>query len=132
MKALIHLLLLSCVPELGVPTNVPEQRQLTGPRVSKNSRLHFSKLSARFGCSVSPTQCRVSPSLSPLSFLRCSSRACVNSPCLFTRRYPFLLPNLVVALLAVASLPVVLFFLPETLTIERGGAVGGKRIVNDR
>jgi len=38
-------------------------------------------------------------------------------------RYPFLLPNLAVALMAFGSLPFVLFVLPETLSVKRVRAV---------
>lgn len=41
-------------------------------------------------------------------------------------RYPFLLPNLAVALVAFVSLPFVLFILPETLRVDRGGVDGDK------
>lgn len=41
-------------------------------------------------------------------------------------RYPFLLPNLAVALVAFLSLPFVLFVLPETLRLERGGVGNDK------
>eukprot|EP00903_Cladosiphon_okamuranus_P010938 g10330.t1 len=43
-------------------------------------------------------------------------------------RYPFLLPNLAVALVAFVSLPFVLFVLPETLRVQRGGVGNGKDI----
>lgn len=41
-------------------------------------------------------------------------------------RYPFLLPNLAVALLAFATLPFVLLVLPETLRVKRAGIVSGE------
>eukprot|EP00752_Nemacystus_decipiens_P005351 g4852.t1 len=44
----------------------------------------------------------------------------------FFARYPFLLPNLAVALVALVALPLVLFTLPETLRLKRGGVDGGK------
>ncbi|CAN0413405.1 unnamed protein product [Pylaiella littoralis] len=47
------------------------------------------------------------------------------------RRHPFLLPNLVVALLAAVTLPVVLFLVPETLTTERSGGRGDRSTAKD-
>ncbi|CAN0449076.1 unnamed protein product [Pylaiella littoralis] len=47
-------------------------------------------------------------------------------------RHPFLLPNLVVALLAAVTLPVVLFLVPETLTTERSGGRGDRSTAKDR
>lgn len=41
-------------------------------------------------------------------------------------RYPFFLPNLVVALLASASLPFVLFVVPETLRAKNVGVFAGE------
>ncbi|CAM9164870.1 unnamed protein product, partial [Hapterophycus canaliculatus] len=51
-------------------------------------------------------------------------------------RYPFLLPNLAVALVAFAALPFVYFNLPETLNSDQGGARNdtcntSKRLVED-
>ena len=48
---------------------------------------------------------------------------CVVNEC---HRYPFLLPNLVVGVVVLLSVPLVLFGLPETL--DRNGGVRHKRI----
>ena len=64
------------------------------------------------------------------TYLDLSFSRSINIDILFFRalfpRYPFLLPNLAVALVALVSLPFVLFVLPETLRVEREGVGGGK------
>lgn len=42
-------------------------------------------------------------------------------------RFPYLLPNVVGASLAMSGLPMVFFFLKETAHLDNGGGVGGSR-----
>ena len=68
----------------------------------------------------------------PLSVSLSVSLAFLNLDTLFlaspygNTRYPFFLPNLVVALLASASLPFVLFVVPETLRAKNVGVFAGE------
>lgn len=76
------------------------------------------------------------------NYILVNARVCISlsvlSPIFFypfrvlCTRYPFLLPNLAVALVAFVSLPFVLFVLPETLRVERGGVGDDKGPVENQ